>query len=769
MIDKKKALALSVIIPLAILIFPSAFAEQKGKDYNLDFVGFENGHPYYSWESHPERIITWYDNNGPIYSDYRLTQNANIITVETMNAGSLVFNKNSCSYDIYPNGYVDGKTPKVKNISWTVKGKLSSSSTWSNVNSINNAACSVSIQEDGTNISIIGQKTNSVGTFQIVIDYKPGERFKETMRAYNNNPTWTNHHIGFTETFEVPKVIKFGKNTYDLANYNGTILNRNWIENNEAKLINLFDDYYYDFGIGFDNLEDVKITYQNGVAKLSLNYLFVNNIVPYQQWFEVDPTFGPTSATNYRLDSPLAALTTCPTSGSYTKTAVNPVIGKQQSNDAGGGCERGVFSWNVNTIPTNIATISSLNVTTTTSAPVSMAAESCDLYRVMNDPSTAAAALLWGDITSHTRYVHQNTQCRTAQTFSMILSSNATSEFIANRQAGNNTFHMGVKLNSETRDTGSGHGVTFGTTTLKVVYTVANKPYAVRDLVAVGLPSNGVDLSWTAANGNGSSISSYQINYTTPWGSPMTVLVNAANNNTFAYRVGDLEENTPYSFRIGVRVVGNQNMSGNIANATTGMRVGNFTIGGFNMNATNPLFEGIQFERTDTNNTHTNVRVIFDEDYTLRCTVAETFAQSTDTYNITGSAYDDGRDSSTFTFINHENDVISIDCWDTITNDTGTYYLNQESGWVLLNMIQNFRNGTYGTEGKFGAFDFVTFIVLILGMIGLNRVNEALGGIFMVLSIGALGVLGIITWEAGVIFGTIAFVVMIAIVVTRKD
>lgn len=771
--DKKKALAFSALIPFLILLTQPAYAEpfitvEQGADYTKTLIS-ENpdGTRTYQWESHPDKIITWYNQGVPVYSHYRLNEDANSVTVETMNSGSISWNKNSCSYDIYPNGYVDGQVAKVKNISWTVKGKLSSSSTWSSVNSVNNASCQTSITQDGTNLTITGQKTNSVGTFQIVIEYRPGLGFKETMKAYNNNPAWNNHHIGFTETFEVPQVIKFGAQTYDLANYNGTTLNRTWIENNQAKLIQLFDGYVYDFGIGFDNLEDVKITYQNGIAKLSLNYLYTNSIIPYQQWVEIDPTFGPSTGTNYLLQTTNGAGVACP-GAPYAKSVANGRAERQSSGDPGGQCFRAVTAFDVTTINDNIGVISTMNVTTTTSAPANMGTEACDMHRVMNDPSTAAAALLWADLQSHTKYVSTNTQCRTAQTFTMTLSSNATSELISSVRAGNNTFSIGFKFTSETRD-GVGHTVTFGTTTLKVVYETAQPPYAVTSLSAVGLASNAITISWTTPDLRNGTLQSWQINYTTPWGAPNSVLINAASPSTLSYTVGDLAENTDYSFRVGVRTNIGNNMSGNIANATSGVRAGNFTIGFFNFNATNPLFDGIQFQRTDANNTHTNVRVIFDEDYTLRCTVASTFARTSDTYNITGSVYDANRESSIFTFINHENDIISIDCWDTITNDTGVYYLNQESGWVLLNMIDNFRNGTYGTTGKFGAFDFVTFIVLILGMIGLNRVNDALGGIFMVLAIGALAVLGIITWEAGVIFGMIAFAVMIAIVTTRKD
>lgn len=340
------------VIPLAFVVVvlymtvPSAHAEPfqetiKGKDYDNKFVGLNpDGHRIYNWAAKPERIL----HNGE-YTDYILTESPAEIKLETANSGSVVFNKSSCSYDFYKSGYVDElNQPTVRGISWTVKGKLSSATTWSNVNTVNSAACNVSIQTTESTVRIIGEKASVSGTFQIVLDYVPGKGIKETMRAYNNNPAWNNHHIGFTETFEVPRLVLFGNKTYDLANYNGTTLGRNWIENNKAKIVHFNDGLFYDLGIGFANLDDIKISWDGVKAKLSMNYLYTNNIVPYQQWFEVDPTFSVSGTSSGRISTTSTNQAFC--SQVYSSNTAN-FFGYQPLEGTNDLCQYAVTQFNI--------------------------------------------------------------------------------------------------------------------------------------------------------------------------------------------------------------------------------------------------------------------------------------------------------------------------------------------------------------------------------------------------------------------------------------
>ena len=88
------------LIPLLLVVsVPTAFAqvvETKGQNYDLVenfFIGEAN------WKSHPERIMdgSW--------QNYALSNTAEKVIFNTNSVGSFVFDKDSCSYSIYGNGY----------------------------------------------------------------------------------------------------------------------------------------------------------------------------------------------------------------------------------------------------------------------------------------------------------------------------------------------------------------------------------------------------------------------------------------------------------------------------------------------------------------------------------------------------------------------------------------------------------------------------------------------------------------------------------------
>lgn len=763
----------AVIISLALLgSLSSAHAESFfGKKIKSNFddtiTGYDSsGGQIHLWVSHPDRIL---DQNGN-YVDYRLFQNGTIITLETANSGSLVFNKASCSYSMYNNGLVGGNNaPIIKGISYTVKGKANSSSTWSPVNTVNNAACAATVQEDGTNVKIIGEKVNGVGTFQIVLDYHPGLGIKETLRAYNNNPAWTNNNIGFTEKFQVPQTIKLGQVSYDLSQYNNTVLDRTWIKNNAVDLIRLTDKINYDFGYGLKNLQDIKITWINGQAFLSLNYLYGGYVIPYQQWIEVDPTFGPSTGTNYLSEAVGSAGAACPTS--YTKTTTNGRAEKQDNTASGptDGCHRAATSFNVTSIPAGVSNITLVNLTTTTSAPVAMAAQSCNYVRVMNPPATSSATVLWNDITAGTTYVSGDTNCRVAATYTLTLGSTANSNLVSSLNAGNTTFHIGIKLTSEARD-GAGHSITFGTTQLKVVY-VAPKPNPVTTLHSTTITTTSIGLAWTAPNMNGGTCSGYQINYTSPYGTPNSILVN--NTGTCAstsYTVSSLAAGTGYSFRVSARTeAGTNTVGANIINATTlAFNQANYTIGSFSYNANNPTLFPIRYERVPINSSDTLVNVTFNKDYSLACDLRYTYAGTNHTYKtISSSLISSTEREASFRFKNATNEITTFHCWNQNGNQSANYVLTQ-SNFLLIQQIHDFRSGVYGTSGQLGAFDFITLIVVIIAMIGFNRTNEAVGGFFCIIAIAIITFFGIITWQFAII-SAMAVVVMLVISSTRKD
>jgi hypothetical protein len=805
----------------------------------------------------------------------------------------------------------------------------------------------VSVSTTPSTVKITGTKTASSGTFQIVIDYVPGAGIKETMRAYNNNPAWNNHNIGFTETFEVPRILKFGNQEYDLSNYNGTTLNRAWIEANNAKITKLTDSLFYDFGIGYDNLESIKITWTGTVAKLSMNYLFVDDIVPYQEWFEVDPTFGYSTGNFYRAATTSSANTNC-NSGTSTDTTATNVM---DPSTGAGNCLFVAVEWDISSLPTTIV-VTNTNFRIDTGSLLGVA-RNCDVKAMANRPSTASAATLWTDINDGTAYISNNAFCASAASdWVLDLGTSADTDIKNARAASQAWWGVGIPYNPNTRNADA-HRVSFAQPELQITYVssppnnptgltatsnarqvqfswtqsdgsgitdnllgrsldnstypVANKtsignvtsytstaywrpgllyyvnvtatnggfnstatytsftmddypdppsivlapisgtavnatrtagasdggdvvddfglrceinntggwqtvvsnstlpsnnkytisslwstgdviicqwrdgndvgwsawsanatypapPDAVDDLSVVSVFQTTAQISWTAPGLHGLPLWGYQVNFTTPWGSPLTEIT-VTNSSDTEYEIAGLTPNTQYSFRVSAVTGAGNNASGNIVNIAT---PSDFTPGDIDLDTENPLRFPIRFEATELNSTTTQLDVIYDNEFEMDCDMYFEFAQDTQSFdNLNGTAYSDNEDVSTFYFNNPENEVITIDCTDSITNATGTYQMIQ-SAFPLIELITNFRTGEYGTQGQFGALDLITIIVVIIAMIGFNRVNPAVGAIFMFIIVGSLAYFGIIQWYSA-ITGFIALILMLAIASTRKD
>lgn len=541
-------LALVILIPL--LHDASALAPiEKGINYDREQVGPNE----YVVTSHPERIYDYTGADGkPVWVDYRLFEDASIVQLETANAGTLVFDKNTCSYNFYNGGRVEpGNDPKIKGISWTVKGKEASASTWSNVNGINNAACVVAVSSTESTVAITGTKTNGAGTFQIKIDYSPGRGIKETMRAYNNNPAWNNHNIGFTETFEVPRIIHIGGQEYDLANYNQTILDRDWIENNEAKLVRLSDKIFYDFGIGFDNLNDIKITWTGTVAKLSLNYLYPTQIVPYQTWFEVDPTFGYTAANNEQRVRSTGAVSVSCDNAPYIKDTTTLTSPLKDNSAGAGNCSVRFFQWGISAIPDS-ATITDTKIRvdiTAVSAPTK-----CDYVQVTSDISSDTAANLWSQGTTGTIYVDNDMECYTVGN-DKIIDLGASADSYLQSTLSSDRFAVAARMENMTRDAVTHYTEFDGfTQDLQVTYTVPPATYELKPFQSDGTTVIG---SGRVLKQNASNTETMVIN-STGWVKSTDVSYGEAYN----YTVVDATDSFVNNMTINKRITSNQAQTG---------------------------------------------------------------------------------------------------------------------------------------------------------------------------------------------------------------
>ena len=393
--------------------------------------------------------------------------------------------------------------------------------------------------------------------------------------------------------------------------------------------------------------------------------------------------------------------------------------------------------------------------------------EETDINSLESDPSSLSAEDLWTEIGDGTTFVSNHAVCASNVTDEVIdLGSSADSDLEANLV--DDWWGVGIKYNNEVRDSLTHRILWGGDIELQVSY-YDGTPEAVTILDATDITFNSVSLNWTAPFTSFGNITGYQINYTTPHGNPTTVITNDTGNTDHSTTVSSLNYLTDYSFRVAAWTELGTNATGKILNVTTldDFSQANFTVGNFDVNATNDEVVGIFFERQDINSTALLLNVTYPNMYNLACDFDYKFANTNNTYyNLTSSAVDATRDESSFQFIDVNNEIIDVYCWDVAGTDDGAYIITQ-TDFPLLSQIASFRSGEYGTDGDIGVIDFITIAVIILSMIGMNRVNETVGAIFNVSLLGALAYFEIIELPT-IIFGALAVFMMLIIGSTKK-
>jgi hypothetical protein len=293
-------------------------------------------------------------------------------------------------------------------------------------------------------------------------------------------------------------------------------------------------------------------------------------------------------------------------------------------------------------------------------------------------------------------------------------------------------------------------------------------PQAVDSLRLTAKTFNSISLEWDTPQLYGATVQGYQINYTTPFGTPQTKIINSTNFAGTSYQVIDLVPGTEYSFRIGMWTYsGGLNAGGNTLNVQTYQNA-NYTIGQFSTGAQNPNQIGIKMAQETTQNGRA-LYVTYPTTYDLGCDFNYKFSQQNQTYdNISGVPISEGRKQATFLFNGTSNEVISAKCFDQNSADSSQMTLTS-TDFALLTQIQNFRNGTYGTTGQFGALDLVTVLIVFLSMIGFNRLNPAAGVLFATATMFGLAYFGIISPITSGVSIVVAVIFMLAVIGTRRQ
>ena len=311
--------------------------------------------------------------------------------------------------------------------------------------------------------------------------------------------------------------------------------------------------------------------------------------------------------------------------------------------------------------------------------------------------------------------------------------------------------------------------------------TTGDIPGTVTNLSTPDQTTSTIDLTWSAPSANGSPLTGYRLNYTTPHGTASTILVNNTNSTSTNYVVSGLTYATNYTFRVSAwNAVGKGPVSNTLNTQTDG---DTFTVGSIVVNQTNTDIVDIRFERIDINDTALFLNVTYSSTFDLACDFTYKFARINQTYtNLDNVTISSGIVESSFLFTGVDNEIIDVLCWDqdsahvpsaSVGAGAGNYthagrYIITQSQFPLQDQINNFRNGVYGTEGRIGVLDFITLGVIIVSMIGFNRVNETVGVVFNIILLGVLAYFEVIVLPT-IIFGVLATVIVLVVSTTKKD
>ena len=394
------ALALVLSVPLAF----GEIVETKGQNYDLVenfFIGEAN------WVSHPERIM----DGG--WQNYALSNTNDKVIFNTNAVGSFIFDKNSCSYSIYGNGF-DGEQiiPSVSAVATYLNNGQ-----WQNL-PVNDEACTVTVDryEDGVflkstkviteditedifisytgttenfyvnatnaNFDLI-QSSNGTNTGyfngetitttgievekfvqEIRLDIRDG--FKETFKVIHDG----SEELGISQTIHTGESITIGETVIDIAELNGQSFDRQFITDNQAEILAITDSVNYDFDTGIESLSNVNIIF-DGDYKVNLDYAdggFVN-------YLEIDPTFGITGADYSNLitdrycdgvvESPLNSFWTGKNSNTY--------------------CYAPAIGWDISSIDDG-ATIDNVKIFVSTSG--TQGSQTCTIRSMEGNPAT---------------------------------------------------------------------------------------------------------------------------------------------------------------------------------------------------------------------------------------------------------------------------------------------------------------------------------------------------------------------------------------------
>ncbi|MFB5597698.1 MAG: hypothetical protein ACE5RJ_01600, partial [Nitrosopumilaceae archaeon] len=544
------------VLLCSILPFFSAFVETSS---NGSFLPFAFGERFYDYEKiiNPDGSITqtlgltpWIEDGGE-YVPFVFSDQENHLTVETEH-GSVKLHKTSCAFEFYSNGRISEPVLDDEGnvIEWIHKQSLfidsivplmadNGTMDFSIINSINNASC----QPSWNGQELTAKKETSAGRLEYKYILNNG-KWKTQLEATNLS-SLTDKKFGFTQTIDLNKdTVKFGNQVRNIDNFDGMSFDRTFIENNESKLLDLFNGFYYDFDLAYDNLNQINV-FDTGPNKSKLSFDFVYNtpVVLPNETLIIDPTFGNFDATAiYRSITDAQTGTSCATATSIDSSNLNVVtLSGSATNSV---CRVFSAEFNISNLPTtaDITDVDFIYDITSVSNPIN-----CDFWSMEGQPSTLTASQMWDDVLDGTEYVDNDATCTTTGSKTVDLGTNGDAELQQRLDASDNWFAIGFRFDNMVRDAPF-HQIIASAETLTVTYNIPPDPPGT--FFGNAFDWYGVDMTWINGTLNGDTHQGYLVQRYNATSTTWVQLTNTTNQyyvdsnpildqNTTKYRIYD--------------------------------------------------------------------------------------------------------------------------------------------------------------------------------------------------------------------------------------
>lgn len=429
---------------------------------------------------------------------------------------------------------------------------ISDLTSWTYINSINNDTPNVSW--DGT--QLVSEKQSAAGNLKYKYVLNKGE-WKTLLEAKNLSGL-TTKVFGFDQIIDLNSdTIKFGGVTRNLDNFDGVTFDKEFLDNNQGKLLDLLNGVNFDFDLGYENLYSITV-HDTGAnsSQLVFDYRTSTVLLPGETLI-IDPTFGFSSGTVKRPASNNPSSGTC-VGRTYVTADANDDINYGSSSY----CSIPTLEYDVTAVPDTVVSIDSGRVKYDLDSD-SLTGD-CVLRELDHVPANNQTT--YNESLSGTKITAAFNGCSVTVGNNKIIDINAAglSDILSKISGGQNWYAFSFYMDTVTAPSGGFN--TMSDIQLQFNYTESTAPDAVDDLTYANLDNNSVDLLWTQPDLNGESLINYLINYTSPHGTPSTFLANTTNTY---YNVTGLLFGTEYSYRVSALTAGGYNATGNILNITT--------------------------------------------------------------------------------------------------------------------------------------------------------------------------------------------------------